>query len=151
MSPLILALCAAYESGFGQGFEGRATENPYRMSDLDSFEAWEYGHQQGMQRRAVAETPTPLASKTESLANELVILEDFLHEFPTGPTAKAFDRERQAFARIKAALTQDETPAALHVHVWNDHVPGVEDYCTKCGFRPNPHESSEKTSTEPGT
>lgn len=34
----------------------------------------------------------------------------------------------------------------MHVHVWNDHVPGVDDYCVKCGFKPNQHASSEKTS-----
>ena len=52
MSPLVLAICTAYEAGFGHGSEGRATANPYRLADLDSFEAWEYGHQQGTKRRA---------------------------------------------------------------------------------------------------
>lgn len=66
---------------------------------------------------------TDRSSKTESLANDLAILEDFLHEFPTGPTAKAFDRERQAFARIKAAL-QVETSREHAGPTWT---------CPNCG------------------
>ena len=51
VDPMVLAVCTAYESGFAHGLEGRATANPYAIGAKDTFDAWEYGHRQGTQRR----------------------------------------------------------------------------------------------------
>src|SRR5690348_13123493 len=48
-------VCDAYESGFGQGLQGRATVNPY-PTDSENFKAWEYGHCVGSSRRPSNET-----------------------------------------------------------------------------------------------
>lgn len=57
VSALVLNICSAYESGFGHGLDNTAAPNPYAFgTDEDCFGAWQYGHEQGSQRRSRIET-----------------------------------------------------------------------------------------------
>lgn len=49
MTSKVFMICTAYESGIGQGLQGRTLTNPY-ASGTDEHEAWEIGHKLGMQR-----------------------------------------------------------------------------------------------------
>lgn len=48
---VVMGICTAYESGFGQGLQGRATPNPYQPL-TQQFAAWEYGHWSGTKKKS---------------------------------------------------------------------------------------------------
>ena len=46
----VIAICNAYEQGFGQGHDRRHLKNPY-VWDSDEYDAWNYGHDEGERKR----------------------------------------------------------------------------------------------------
>lgn len=56
---LVRHVCTAYESGFGHGADGRDLGNPY-VPLSSAWEAYQYGHEEGLKRRSSGETPAPL-------------------------------------------------------------------------------------------
>jgi hypothetical protein len=42
----ILAICTAYEQGYGHGYERRNLTNPYKK-DSDEWHAWDHGYSEG--------------------------------------------------------------------------------------------------------
>ena len=45
----VLAICTAYEQGYGHGLERRNLGNPYKK-DSDEWQAWDYGYSEGNRR-----------------------------------------------------------------------------------------------------
>lgn len=62
----IRAVCTAYESGFGDGRDGREKANPY-MRGSNEWYAFEHGRLQGAARRSQSETKPPHWSTTIGL------------------------------------------------------------------------------------
>ena len=50
MNRTIQGICDAYESGHGMGYDKRSLTNPYPQ-DVDEYDAWEYGHDTGAEKR----------------------------------------------------------------------------------------------------
>ncbi|MCP3703175.1 MAG: hypothetical protein GY954_09635 [Alteromonas sp.] len=42
----VLAICTAYEQGYGHGYDQRGLPNPYGKK-TDEWEAWDYGYSEG--------------------------------------------------------------------------------------------------------
>ena len=51
----VLAICTAYEAGFGDGVDGLDKRCPY-IPGSDSYHAWMYGVEQGSRMRARQES-----------------------------------------------------------------------------------------------
>lgn len=68
LSTHVLSICSAYESGFGHGLDNTAAPNPYAFgADADCFGAWQYGHEQGSNRRSRLEPKAALTSNVRTL------------------------------------------------------------------------------------
>ena len=50
MRHAILAICTAYEQGYGHGEGRRKLTNPY-LKDSDEWQAWDYGYSEGLRKR----------------------------------------------------------------------------------------------------
>jgi hypothetical protein len=46
----VLAICTAYEQGYGHGYEQRSLSNPYAISS-DERDAWDHGYNEGARAR----------------------------------------------------------------------------------------------------
>ncbi len=51
MKHKILAICTAYEQGYGHGYDQRGLSNPY-AEKTDEREAWDYGYSEGSRKQA---------------------------------------------------------------------------------------------------
>jgi hypothetical protein len=49
----ILAICTAYEQGYGHGYDCRSLKNPYKK-DSDEWQAWDYGYNEGNRKLMAA-------------------------------------------------------------------------------------------------
>lgn len=99
VSALVLNICSAYESGFGHGLDNTAASNPYSLADTDCFGAWQYGHEQGTQRRSRVETkadPTgnwPLKVFSPLPPEEAQALRDYGEGYPDDEPETKAERE----------------------------------------------------------
>lgn len=55
MKQKILAICTAYEQGYGHGYDVRGLPNPYKKAS-DEWEAWDYGYSEGNRVRVQHDT-----------------------------------------------------------------------------------------------
>jgi hypothetical protein len=50
MKNAVLAICTAYEQGYGHGYDRRNLGNPYRKAS-DVWWAWDFGYSEGNRKR----------------------------------------------------------------------------------------------------
>jgi len=47
----VLAICTAYEQGYGHGYDQRNLSNPYGDKTSNAWQAWDYGYSEGNRKR----------------------------------------------------------------------------------------------------